>query len=110
MSKNFIPLFDARELPIEGMRKVDIEGLEPVLVCNIGGKFYATQDTCSHAYASLADGWLEAYQVFCPVHLASFDMRDGQPKCFPATEPLRVFPTVIEDGVVCVDLNNAQKL
>jgi nitrite reductase/ring-hydroxylating ferredoxin subunit len=109
MSKTFMRLMDARDLPAEGMRQVCIDGIEPIAVFHVDGKFYATQDTCTHALASLAEGWLDGHEVFCPVHEASFDIRDGQPQCFPATEPLRIFTTVVEDGVVSADLGTALK-
>ena len=38
--------------------QVIIEGKE-VAIINLGGEFYAMDDICSHAYASMADGYLE---------------------------------------------------
>ncbi|MES2537000.1 MAG: non-heme iron oxygenase ferredoxin subunit [Pseudomonadota bacterium] len=109
MSKTFMRLADASALPDNGMQKICISGIEPIALYHVDGRFYATQDTCTHALASLTEGWLEGHEVSCPVHAAGFDIRDGEPQCFPATEPLRIFTTVVEDGVVCADLSTALK-
>jgi nitrite reductase/ring-hydroxylating ferredoxin subunit len=107
MSKKFIPLVAVDQIPAEGLCKVKLAGVEPIAVFGVEGRYYAIQDTCSHALASLADGWLDGYEVYCPVHEARFDIRDGNPLCFPATKPLRTFPTSLQDGMVCADIGTA---
>ena len=49
------------------MKRYVVDGL-PVAVYNCGGTLRATADTCTHAEASLADGFLdcEAGSVECP--------------------------------------------
>ncbi len=91
-------------------RAVDVEGVEKIAVFHSEGQFFVTQDVCSHAKASLADGWLEGFEIQCPVHDGKFDLRDGKPLCFPVTEPIRVFPCEIRDGQVWADLSGARKL
>ena len=46
--------------------QVIIEGKE-VAIINLGGEFYAMDDICSHAYASMADGYLEGECLECPL-------------------------------------------
>jgi 3-phenylpropionate/trans-cinnamate dioxygenase ferredoxin subunit len=53
------------------------------------GTYYALDDTCSHEDASLADGWVEAGEVECPLHATRFCLKDGVPMCLPATKPVR---------------------
>ncbi|MDO5727168.1 MAG: bifunctional 3-phenylpropionate/cinnamic acid dioxygenase ferredoxin subunit [Bowdeniella nasicola] len=53
------------------------------------GAWYALDDTCTHADASLADGWIEDDEVECPMHTARFCMRTGKVLCMPATEDTR---------------------
>ncbi len=53
------------------------------------GTYYALDDTCSHEDASLAEGWIEAGEVECPLHATRFCLRDGKPMCLPATKPVR---------------------
>lgn len=66
-------------------------------------EFFATQDTCSHEDWSLGDDSdIEGCEVTCPLHMARFDLRTGEPLSLPATEALRTFPVEVEDGAVYV--------
>jgi nitrite reductase/ring-hydroxylating ferredoxin subunit len=49
-----------------------------VLLSNVRGKIYATQDSCGHQRASLSRGTLEGDVVTCPLHGAKFDVRTGR--------------------------------
>ncbi|WP_454830354.1 non-heme iron oxygenase ferredoxin subunit [Paraburkholderia xenovorans] len=85
-------------------RRVCIEGFGPIAVYRCGEQFFATQDNCTHAQASLSEGWVEEFEVFCPVHDARFDIRDGRALSFPATEPLTTYKIVVENGYVNIEL------
>ncbi len=61
---------------------------------------YATDDTCSHAEASLCEGTYHGYIVTCPRHGGQFDVRTGQAVKMPAVSPIEIFPVRIEDGEV----------
>jgi 3-phenylpropionate/trans-cinnamate dioxygenase ferredoxin subunit len=52
------------------------------------GTYFALDDTCSHEEASLAEGWIEAGEVECPLHSARFCLRTGEALCLPATQPV----------------------
>lgn len=54
-----------------------------------GGDYYALDDTCTHAKASLADGWIDGDQVECPIHSAKFSLCTGAALCLPASSPAR---------------------
>lgn len=101
-------LIDAAAVPDGEGRAVRISGLEPIAVFNVGGAFYVTQDTCSHAKASLTEGWLEGHEICCPVHDGRFDIRNGKPLCFPAADPIKTFAFEIKDGTVWADLSTAR--
>jgi 3-phenylpropionate/trans-cinnamate dioxygenase ferredoxin subunit len=64
------------------------------------GTYYALDDTCSHEDASLADGWVEAGEVECPLHATRFCLRNGQPMCLPATQPVAAHKVEVRDGEV----------
>jgi nitrite reductase/ring-hydroxylating ferredoxin subunit len=51
---------------------------QSVLLSNVGGKIYATQNDCGHQRASLARGQLEGNVVTCPLHGAKFDVTTGR--------------------------------
>ncbi|MGA2666005.1 MAG: Rieske 2Fe-2S domain-containing protein [Nitrososphaerales archaeon] len=65
------------EIPAGTMKRV-IAFNEHVLLANVGGKIYATQNDCGHQRASLARGTLEGSVVTCPLHGAKFDVTTGE--------------------------------
>ena len=81
-------------------RLVNIEGKEIVLF-NIEGTFFALANACTHEEGPLAEGEVSGYEVTCPWHGASFDIRTGEVLCPPAYDDVarynvRVTGTVIE--------------
>jgi nitrite reductase/ring-hydroxylating ferredoxin subunit len=109
MIDTLIRLIGTTEVPQGEGRMVRIDGLERIAVFNVEGQFFVTQDACSHAKASLTKGWLEGFEVCCPVHDGRFDVRTGAARCFPATEPIKTFPCEVRDGAVWADVNEARK-
>jgi 3-phenylpropionate/trans-cinnamate dioxygenase ferredoxin component len=81
---------------------VVVDVVPPIAVWNIEGAIYSTDDTCTHAESSLADGWLEGDVVECPFHLARFCVRDGRVVSPPAKGPLKTHRVRIDDGLVYV--------
>lgn len=81
-----------------------VGGGEPIAVYRTDdGAFYATADSCTHEKWSLGeDSDIEGQEVVCPLHMARFDLRTGQPLCFPATVALRTYEVDIVDGEVYV--------
>lgn len=49
------------------------------------GQVYALDNTCTHATASLAEGWVEDGKVECPLHSSYFCLKTGKVQGFPAT-------------------------
>lgn len=76
----------------------------PVAVFNVGGEFFATGDTCTHAESSLSEGYLDGDEVECIWHYARFSVRTGQAKCLPATRDLKTYAVRVEGLDVLVDL------
>ena len=81
-----------------------IVGSKEICVVNLGGEFFAIDDVCTHAYASLADGYIEGDQVECPLHGACFDIRTGKVKSAPASVDLKVYPVKVEGDRIKVGL------
>jgi nitrite reductase/ring-hydroxylating ferredoxin subunit len=73
-----------------------------ICVYNVAGEYYATQDTCTHADASLSEGELFDDQVMCPLHGSEFNVKTGEALSFPATFPLATFPVKVEGDEVQV--------
>lgn len=50
------------------------------------GSVWALDDTCTHADASLAEGWVEDGYVECPLHSSKFCLKTGAVNGLPATK------------------------
>ncbi|MGH8982820.1 MAG: non-heme iron oxygenase ferredoxin subunit [Acidimicrobiia bacterium] len=83
--------------------KCTIDGRD-VLVCNVGGEFYAVADVCTHDRGPLGEGRLRGFVVECPRHGARFDVRDGAVKAPPAIKPIETYPARVRDANVEVRL------
>ena len=101
VTKEFIQAVKADELPPGRMVCVDVGG-QRMLVANVDGVFYATDDTCTHEDASLASGSLKGELVKCPLHGSRFSLRTGEPMEDPAEEWLRCYAVKVEAGMVLV--------
>ena len=64
-----------------------------IAVANVGGSFYAFDDTCTHMRCSLAEGDLEETTVTCPCHGSEFDVTSGEVLAPPAREPVGSYET-----------------
>src|SRR5215471_1312833 len=95
----FQPALPLAELPQGSMRAVTLSGRE-VLICHTREGIYALDNICSHAHARMCEGRLRATRIVCPLHGASFDIRDGKVLSPPAVLPLPTFPVRIVDGAV----------
>jgi nitrite reductase/ring-hydroxylating ferredoxin subunit len=71
-----------------------------ITVFRDGDDFFALDDTCSHAEASLADGYVEDGCVECPLHGALFRLSDGAALTLPAVRPVRTHRVEVVDGTV----------
>jgi len=77
---------------------------QQVALFNVGGRFFAIDDTCTHDGASLAEGALGGTTVVCPWHAAEFDVTTGEVLSPPATESVRSYPVFVNGDSVEVEL------
>jgi len=82
-------------------KRIMIDGHE-IALFNVEGEIFATDNICSHAYASLADGFVTGDVVECPLHEACFNIRTGKVLSAPATVDIRTYPVQIADGRISV--------
>lgn len=99
----FEPVLPIASLSEGDVVQVRVAGQE-LLVCQVDGGFYAVDARCSHAAQSLAHGRLAGFELKCPLHGASFDIRTGACTRAPATAPIRTFPVILDGGKVCIDV------
>lgn len=69
-----------------------------------GGEYRATDNVCTHEYATLSDGWLEDGVIECPLHAGRFDVRTGKALCDPVETDLPVFELKVEGTDLLVKL------
>lgn len=65
------------EIPAGSIKEVQVGG-KPVALANVGGKFYAINNTCLHRGGPLGQGFLEGSVVTCPWHGWQFDVTTGK--------------------------------
>ena len=99
-----IDLLGVDEIGDGEMRMVWVDGTDQVLVIRQGGDFTAVQGVCSHEYFELDKGFLTNGTLTCALHLSRFDLSDGEPLDPPAEDPLAVYPVVVEDGRVRIEV------
>ena len=93
------------ELP-PGTVKIVHAGEISVGVYNLGGRYCALEDRCSHDDGDLVQGEFdqETCTVECPRHGSVFDLRTGKPLNLPAYEPVDTFAVSVEDGVIRLEV------
>ena len=99
-----IDLVGVDEVPDGTMKMAYVDGTDQVLVAHVNGEFLATQGICSHEYFELDKGFLTAGTLTCALHLSRFDLESGEALDPPAELPLAVYPVVIEDGRVLIEV------
>lgn len=90
----------------EGLRIESPDLPEPIAVIHTGGQFFAVSDTCSHADASLSEGFVEDCQVECPMHFARFDLATGRACSLPAIIPVKTYPITIVDQKIHITVSD----
>ena len=82
-------------------------GGRKVLIYNVDGTFYCTDEQCTHRECSLAEGQFLGQIVTCPCHFARFDVTSGEVLNAPATVPLPTYPVKVEGNRILVGIDVA---
>jgi len=91
----FFDICKVRDIPIGEARMILVNEVA-VGVFNVSGAFFAIDDACPHAGASLSHGIVEGDVVRCRIHHWRFCIRDGiyldemKPSCNVRVYPIRV--------------------
>jgi nitrite reductase/ring-hydroxylating ferredoxin subunit len=97
----FVPVAKVSELSAGAMKWVALDR-ERVLIANVGGVFYALQDSCGHRQEPLSRGTLAGHVVECPLHFAQFDVRTGKLLSGPVAADVPSYPVRVVDDTVYV--------
>ena len=76
-----------------------------IAIYNLGGVFFASDDACSHKWASLSMGDIDGDYVICPWHGGAFDIRTGAACSAPCVKAISTYPVEIENGQLVVVLD-----
>jgi nitrite reductase/ring-hydroxylating ferredoxin subunit len=104
MADNVARICTQAEIPRDSVKAFDV-GDRRLAVFNIAGKFYITDDECTHASASLADGMLDGEVIECCMHLGAFHVPTGAVKAPPCAVALRTYKVLIRGDGIFVDLD-----
>ncbi len=78
---------------------VEFDG-RTLAVFRVGEQYFALDDICSHEYSRLSEGEILDGEVYCPKHGSRFDLRTGEVRGLPATQPVKAYQVKEEEGKV----------
>lgn len=73
----FVRAAKVAEIPDGTLREFQVDG-KTVALANVGGKFYAINNTCLHRGGPLGQGVLDGKVVTCPWHGWQYDVTTGK--------------------------------
>jgi 3-phenylpropionate/trans-cinnamate dioxygenase ferredoxin subunit len=94
------------DVPQGGMHACMVGGRD-IVVCRTRDGIYALDNICTHAYARLHEGRLRGTRLICPLHGASFDIRDGRVLGAPATRPLATHAASVVGDTIEISITPA---
>ncbi len=96
-----VPVFRVADVPDGQIRHVKV-GKHDIAVARVGEEFFALSNVCRHAFAPLAEGFMDGYHVMCPWHGWRYDVRDGSTD-HPGAD-VKTYEVSVVDGEVRVRL------
>jgi nitrite reductase/ring-hydroxylating ferredoxin subunit len=103
MAESLVRVCAQAEIAPDTVQAFEVGGRR-LAVYNIDGKFYVTDDACTHAAASLADGMLDGDVIECSMHFGAFHVPTGKVMEPPCELPLRTYKVVLQGDDIFVDL------
>src|SRR5713226_10188789 len=88
---------------LEAGKLVEAAG-KRIAIFNLGGKYWAIEDTCPHRGGPLSEGMLAEDEVICPWHGSRFNLRTGAVLTPPAQRNVKSFPVRIVGTDVEVEI------
>jgi ferredoxin-NADP reductase/nitrite reductase/ring-hydroxylating ferredoxin subunit len=107
--KDFVKVADTNDIQPSQMKEVQVDG-ESICIVNVDGKYYAIGNICTHEGGPLADGTIEGYEVECPWHASRFDVRTGEVKEPPASEPEPVYQIKVDGNSILIKKQGSKEI
>jgi len=100
---DFVKVASLSEVSDGEIKGFDLNGQKIALI-NLGGEIFATSDVCTHKHCQLSEGFIDNKNIVCHCHGAQFDVKTGEVRALPATEPLKVFEVKLDNGEILVKM------
>ena len=99
----FVKVASKKDLKLGEMIDAGAGGKE-ICIANIGGKYYAIGNRCTHMGCLLSDGTLRGENVTCPCHGSVFNVLTGAVVRGPAEKSEPVYEVKVEEDQVLLDV------
>lgn len=99
----FVKAALTKDLELRKMMGVEVGG-KAVFIADVGGKYYAIGNRCTHAGCMLSDGTLGGENVACSCHGSVFDVKTGNVVKGPAKKPEPAFQVKVEGDQILVNV------
>lgn len=94
----------ASEVPLEDVVRVEI-GARAFAVYNVEGRYYASDDACTHQRSRLSDGFVIGKVIECARHQGRFDIASGRALGAPVSRGLKTYPVRVLDGILHIGVS-----
>ncbi len=91
---NFVKVASTTDLKPGSAMSVAVNGVD-IALYNVGGKIYATSNTCVHQGGPLGEGVLDGEVISCPWHMWEYNVCTGE-KVGNSAIKLPSYPVEIE--------------
>jgi len=102
MSK-FVEVARKNEIPDQSAKCVEVED-KTIALFNLGGEFYAIDNTCTHKGGPLSEGDVIGEEVECPWHNAMFNIKSGEVTLEPAEENVTKYNVRVQGEVIEIEI------
>jgi 3-phenylpropionate/trans-cinnamate dioxygenase ferredoxin component len=101
----FVKVGTRADLPGPGAGKlVQIEG-RGIALFNVGGSYYAIDNSCPHRGGPLSEGFVAGDEVTCPWHGSQFNVKTGAVTEPPAAEGVKSYPVRLSGDEVEIGID-----
>src|SRR5215470_14803707 len=99
-----VELCKVEDVPIGEVRKVEAGNLT-VAVYNLDGRFFVTDNACTHGPGEMSEGFVDGDVIECNFHQGRFSIRTGEVVGPPCMLPLRTYTAIVENGTVWIEVD-----
>ncbi len=100
-SSNYITVAQVGDVKNMQVKPFTVNG-HRIVLANVEGTYFATQDLCTHDGGPLGEGELFDYDIECPRHGGRFDVRTGEVTALPPMFPIKTFPVRVQGNEIQV--------